>query len=228
MSPKFVDPKEKQQHIARAALKLFALKGFAATSVEQIATAAGVGKGTLYEYFETKTDIFVAAIVEWMKQFENTIMAELAHIEDPLTRLKTFVAVSTALVDPIDPLTARFSIEILQHTLIEDGALYERRHVMKDVHTGMRKILESILLDGISKGVFRPEWARDAEKFAINLLGYIAGISLHYLMSQNYFHIREQVAFTLQNVIGMLRSKPGDPWGPADIDNDRLTVEIKN
>jgi len=228
MSPKFVNREEKTRTIARAALELFALKGFAATSVDQIATAAGVGKGTLYEYFETKTDIFVAAIVEWMKHFENTIRAELEHIDDPVTRLKTFVKVSTALVDPIDPLTARFSIEILQHTLLEDGALYERRYVIKEVHTGMRKILEGILLDGISKGVFRPEWARDAEKFAINLLGYIDGISLHYLMSQNYFNIREQVEFTLQNVIGMLRSKPEASWEPADPDDDRPALDIKN
>ena len=228
MSPKFVDREEKKRTIARSALELFALKGFAATSVDQIATAAGVGKGTLYEYFETKTDIFVAAIVEWMTYFENTIMAELEHIDDPIRRLKTFVEVSTALVDPIDPLTARFSIEILQHTLLEDGALYDRRHVMKEVHTGMRKILEGILLDGISKGVFRPEWARDAEKFAINLLGYIDGISLHYLMSRNYFKIREQVEFTLQNVIGMLRNKPEASWDPAESDDGRLAVEIKN
>jgi len=224
MSPKYVDREEKKQTIARSALDLFALKGYAATSVDQIAASAGVGKGTLYEYFETKTDIFVAAIVEWMKHFENTIMAELEHIDDPILRLKTFVEISTALVDPIDPLTARFSIEILQHTLLEDGALYERRYVMKDVHRGMRKILEGILLDCISKGVFRPEWTRDAEKFAINLLGYIDGISLHYLMSRNYFKIREQVEFTLQNVIGMLRSKPEESWGAAVPDDDRLAV----
>lgn len=228
MSPKFVDREEKKRTIALSALEPFALKGFAAASVDQIATAAGVGKGTLYEYFETKTDIFVAAILEWMKQFENTIMAELQHIDDPVMRLKKFVEVSAALVDPIDPLTAWFSIEILQHTLLEDGALYERRYVMKEVHTGMRKILEGILLDGISKGVFRPEWARDAEKFAINLLGYIDGISLHYLMSRNYFKIREQVEFTLQNVIGMLRSKPKASWGPAEPEDSRLAVETKN
>jgi len=143
-------------------------------------------------------------------------------------RLKTFVEVSTALVDPIDPLTACFSIEILQHKLLEDGALYERRYVMEEVHRGMRKILEGILLDGISKGVFRPEWARDAEKFAINLLGYIDGISLHYLMSRNYFKIREQVEFTLQNVIGMLRSKPEAAWGSENPDDNRRTVELKN
>jgi len=142
--------------------------------------------------------------------------------------MKTFVEVSTALVDPIDPLTARFSIEILQHTLLEDGALYERRHVMKEVHTGMRKILENILLDGISKGVFRPEWARDAEKFAINLLGYIDGISLHYLMSRNDFKIREQVEFTLQNVIGMLRSKPEASWGSVRPEGRRIAAGMKH
>ena len=48
MSPKFVDREQKTQKIAQAALEMFAQRGFAATSVDQIAQAAKVGKGTIY------------------------------------------------------------------------------------------------------------------------------------------------------------------------------------
>ena len=71
MSPKFVDREAKTREIAGAALKLFAQKGFAATGVDQIAAAAKIGKGTIYEYFDTKADIFVAAVLEWMNQLEG-------------------------------------------------------------------------------------------------------------------------------------------------------------
>ena len=208
MSPKFVDREKKTRMIARAALELFAQRGFAATGVDLIAVAAKVGKGTIYEYFDTKADIFVAAVLEWMKQLEGQFARELDKIDDPIDKLNAFAAMSMAMVDPIDPATARLSIDILQHTLLQDGALYHHRYLMKDVHTGMRQILVNILLEGISKGVFRPDIARDTEKFAINLMGYLDGISLHYLMSENYFDIKEQITFSLENIIRMIRLVP--------------------
>ena len=204
MSPKLVDKAEKAKYIAGAALILFMKRGFAATSVGQIARAAGVGKGTLYAYYDTKADIFVAAILEWMHQLEQRFERQLASIDDPVQRLKRFVELNLELVDPIDPGTARLTIDVLQHTLLQDGALYRRRYLMKEIHTGMRQILVAIILDGISKGFFRPELARDAQKVAINLLGYLDGICLHYIMSENYFDIREQVDFAMQSIVRLL------------------------
>lgn len=46
--------------IQEAAITLFSQKGFEATSMEELARAAGVGKGTIYGYFRTKHEIFLA------------------------------------------------------------------------------------------------------------------------------------------------------------------------
>ena len=208
MSPKYVDRDKKKQKIARAGLRVFSRQGYAATSVGRIAREAGVGKGTIYEYFDTKADIFVAAVMEWIRQLEIKTLKHLENIEDPVQRLQGFVEMSMDMVDPIDPDTARLSIDVLQHTLLQSGALYNRRHLMKEVHTGMRRIVINILLDGISSGAFRPEVARDAEKIAINLLGYLDGISLHYLIMENDFDIRQQIHFSLQNIVRMIAVKP--------------------
>ena len=48
--------------IADAALALFSERGFAATRLEDVATRAGVSKGTLYLYFPTKEDLFRAVL----------------------------------------------------------------------------------------------------------------------------------------------------------------------
>jgi hypothetical protein len=77
---------------------------------------------------------------------------------------------------------------------------------MKEVHTGMRRIVVAILLEGISRGVFRPEIARDAEKMAINLLGYLDGISLHSLISEGDFNLKEQIEFSLDNILRLIIS----------------------
>ncbi len=50
------------QELLDAALTLFVEKGFAATRVEEVATRAGVSKGTLFLYFNSKEDLFKAVI----------------------------------------------------------------------------------------------------------------------------------------------------------------------
>jgi AcrR family transcriptional regulator len=47
-----------------AALEIFAERGFAGAKLDEIAKRAGVSKGTLYLYFETKEDIFRAVVTE--------------------------------------------------------------------------------------------------------------------------------------------------------------------
>ncbi len=46
--------------IIKAAVRLFGEKGFEKTSIEKLAQEAGIGKGTIYTYFQTKTEIFHA------------------------------------------------------------------------------------------------------------------------------------------------------------------------
>ncbi len=65
-----VEPKWRRRKTARpgeivaAALAVFAEKGFAAARLDDIAARAGVSKGALYLYFETKTDLFRAVVRE--------------------------------------------------------------------------------------------------------------------------------------------------------------------
>lgn len=52
--------RETRKAIMRAAMRLFSEKGFDGTSIEELAKAAGIGKGTIYGYFQTKMDILHA------------------------------------------------------------------------------------------------------------------------------------------------------------------------
>src|ERR1700741_2683010 len=51
---------ETRERLFRAALQLFAEKGFAETTVEDITEAADVGKGTFFNYFPSKDHILLA------------------------------------------------------------------------------------------------------------------------------------------------------------------------
>jgi TetR/AcrR family transcriptional regulator len=52
-------PEEKQKRVLREAARLFAERGFSATDVAELAKRAGVSKGSLYNYFENKEDLYV-------------------------------------------------------------------------------------------------------------------------------------------------------------------------
>jgi len=67
------DPTKRAQ-ILRAATDVFSVREFHAVAVDDIATAARVGKGTLYLYFPTKEHLFYATILEAL----DVLLAELA------------------------------------------------------------------------------------------------------------------------------------------------------
>ena len=64
----------KRSQILRAATDVFSVREFHTVPVDDVATAAGVGKGTLYLYFPTKEQLFYATILEAL----DVLLAELA------------------------------------------------------------------------------------------------------------------------------------------------------
>lgn len=65
--------------IIQAAIRLFEEKGFEKTSIAELAREAGIGKGTIYTYFQTKSEIFYAFCEEQLE----FVHRELAGKTDP-------------------------------------------------------------------------------------------------------------------------------------------------
>jgi AcrR family transcriptional regulator len=71
--------KKTRKAIIDAAVKLFSEKGYENTSIEELAKAAGVGKGTIYGYFQAKNEIFLAFCEDEI----DFAFADLAEKRDP-------------------------------------------------------------------------------------------------------------------------------------------------
>jgi AcrR family transcriptional regulator len=69
--PKIVDKEEKAKSISDAALKVFRELGYPRTRMADIAKAAGIGKGTVYEYFKNKADILRFAFEQYFNTFKE-------------------------------------------------------------------------------------------------------------------------------------------------------------
>jgi AcrR family transcriptional regulator len=85
--PKIVDKKEKAQAISRVALTVFRKRGYPGTRMSDIAEAAGIGKGTLYEYFKDKADILRFEFDQYFEQFSASLLTAINEDSGPTDRL---------------------------------------------------------------------------------------------------------------------------------------------
>lgn len=82
---------QREEEILDAAVKLFAERGYSNANTQELADLLGVGKGTLYRYFPTKQELFLAAADRVMARLNETIDAAAASAEDPLDRMASVV-----------------------------------------------------------------------------------------------------------------------------------------
>jgi AcrR family transcriptional regulator len=68
-----------RERILRAAERLFAEKGYAATAVHEITTAAGVNRALLYYYFEDKHSLYTTLLDEGMAEFQRMLDEALSR-----------------------------------------------------------------------------------------------------------------------------------------------------
>src|SRR5262245_10311691 len=77
----------RREEILDAAARLFALRGYSDTDTQVLIDELGVGKGTLYRYFPSKRELFLAAADRVMRRLRAEIDAGLADVEDPFERV---------------------------------------------------------------------------------------------------------------------------------------------
>ena len=199
VAARIIDKEQKRLDIARAAMVVFSKKGFDGTSMSLVADTAGVGKGTLYEYFPSKDELISTSIRLWMEQMIADVEKALKKIPDPEERLRSYVQsfISMFLADEKMP---RLVVSIFQlfMTKLHDTHYGDTLKVM--FRSGVASI-EKILLEGMETGSFRIEDRRDAEAIAINLTAFLDGICLDYMATGGQFDLREQVDHYLKYLI---------------------------
>jgi AcrR family transcriptional regulator len=143
---------ERPTEILDAAFEEFVLHGYASTRLEDVAARAGVTKGTIYFYFETKERVFEEMIRHTSRAFFPDLQAYASKLEGSCTsRLRDLIVfVYGRIAD------SRESRETLRF-LIAEGARFPNlvaRHYDEFVQP-MLEQFEKIIQEGIAAGEFR-------------------------------------------------------------------------
>jgi AcrR family transcriptional regulator len=143
---------DKETDILRAARTQFLTRGYAATRLDDIATEAGVAKGTLYLYFRSKEDLFQSrvrpAIVPTLANLETQAAAWQGPVADLLRRIAEFAAE----VVRNDDLVAMPRLLLAEARTFPDLTRFYHREVAA---RGLR-LLAGIIGKGVEQGEFRP------------------------------------------------------------------------
>ncbi|GAB6897254.1 TetR/AcrR family transcriptional regulator [Kineosporia succinea] len=136
--------------VMRAALELFAEQGYANTSVQQLVEAAGVTKGALYHYFQSKDDLLFAIyerILTVQTEHLHAIVEKNLGVEETVRRV--CVDVVETSVDFLLEGTVFFRS---QHMLSapRQQEVTRRRRAYHDVFTGL-------LTQGQAEGLYRTD-----------------------------------------------------------------------
>jgi len=198
--PKIVDREEKRAQILEAAIKIFAKKGMSKTTISDIAGEADIGKGTVYEYFKSKDEVFSASFLYFMDKVETTISKHLYRIHDPLKKLS---AVFTSWADILDSEYVEY-LEIVLDFWAE-GIRTKDKFVTVDLmnyYYEYRKTIEGLLEECIAVKKIKPV---DAKVVAASIIGGLDGLMLQWIMDRNVFDMRQAVQTFGRIVIDGLR-----------------------
>ncbi|MEY9857789.1 AcrR family transcriptional regulator [Catenulispora sp. GAS73] len=125
---------ETRQALIRAARQILAESGDTSASIQAIAERADVGFGSFYNHFESKADLFDAAVADALDEY-GSVVDELLHgVEDPAERVAGGVRISVRLAGSHPEI-----VQILRHRglahIYTDRGLAER--ALKDVELGI-------------------------------------------------------------------------------------------
>src|SRR3979490_1536992 len=154
------------EEIISAALEVFADRGFAATKLTDVARRAGVTKGTVYLYFESKEALFKAVVRE-------TIVPGIAHGE-ALARSFTGSArdLLGQLVREYWRLVGETAVAGVPKLMMAEAATFPEltRFYYEEVVTRGHRLMASVIERGIKNGEFRSVDVMVAAKLAMSPL----------------------------------------------------------
>jgi len=141
---------DKRERILRAAIQVFARKGFYATRVSEIAKAAGVADGTIYLYFENKDHVLVSIFEDRITKLIEVLRQEIDGAEGFEAKLRRVVELQLGLLEGQRDLAEVITVNLRQSsTLLKQYAA--------PLFTEYLDLIAGVIAEGQREGIVRPD-----------------------------------------------------------------------
>jgi AcrR family transcriptional regulator len=200
-----VDKKEKKDQILEAVIQQFAQKGFSRTTINDIALAAGIGKGTVYEYFSNKEEIVQEAFRYFMRMlepnFEAILIAKIPakekfhQILDGLSRF-----IHSEYHDATE-LMFDFWSECIKDKKAK-GILFAEMVKFYQVY---REIFADIIIEGMGEGSFRKDI--NPRSTAAVIVGAVDGLLIQWILEHEVLDFQDLLKTITTTVLSGIATK---------------------
>ncbi|GAB6098967.1 hypothetical protein JCM16358_08460 [Halanaerocella petrolearia] len=167
----------KKELIFTVAVAEFSKKGADSTTMQEIAQEAGVGKGTLYRYFDNKEDLISSLIETGFKDLTSQIQREVDNITDPQKKLEKSISIQLEFYNQNRDFSKFLTREIWGYK----SKFEENIRQIRGSHT---VVLEEIIEEGIASDKFKD---LNIETAAASLIGMVNITALHWFMFKDEF-----------------------------------------
>jgi AcrR family transcriptional regulator len=138
---------DKKQAILDAAARVFSGTQFHEALIDEVAAAAGVGKGTIYRYFPTKDDLYFAAVLHSFDELSSALAVTLPREKSPRRRLERIAR---------EVLTFSRNRPDLYVLLQRDERRFpERENELQKRRDALSRLVQEAILEGIRRREFR-------------------------------------------------------------------------
>ncbi|WP_369310263.1 multidrug efflux transporter transcriptional repressor AcrR [Providencia rettgeri] len=203
-----------RQEIIEAAIKTFSERGVSATSLADIAQAAGVTRGAIYWHFKNKVDLFYQACEFGDNQI---IQAEeyyrSKYTNDPLSILRELLVF--ILTDFIDNPKNRALIEIVFSKCELVGEMAELVEFKRTNYAASQCRIVDILQTCIDAGQLPPDL--NVECAAIMIRSLVSGLLENWLLQSDDFNINQHTITLVDTLLETLKCNPAIRLNPTQI-----------
>jgi len=171
--------------ILAAARGVFAMRGFSEATVDEIAAAAGIAKGTVYLYFPSKRDIYLAALKQGLMELMERTRATMDAARGIEAKLQTFVRTRLEYAEANRDFIKIYHSEFgnLTNAAVCDSEFQQ-------LYLKQARMLESVLRSAVTNGEIRPVRTDFA---AFNIYDMVKGVMTQRMLGWSSAPLEEDI-----------------------------------
>ncbi len=190
-----------RKQVLETARRIFQRKGYAKTTMMDIAKALNKSKSTLYYYFKSKEDIFAAIVEDISEQLQNELMKVIKSKADTKTLLKRYIIKRMEYSNKIAKLynLVRYQTMDIYNLIQKYRRSFDEFEILA---------LKNILIRGIENDELRINY-EELDPIVYGLASAIKGLEIPFFIESKYTLFKERLNVLLDLLFyGLLKERP--------------------